>query len=124
MAVSLYGYDPANFDPLAKYKRGRFFLPPFQINAMGGGADAWAYDNTQFDNTRGVITAFLNEVDGSALGFGAPLPGSDSIRLGVLSRTRGIFSPVTHFRFGKAPDTQRRRGSNIPENYLTVARTP
>jgi hypothetical protein len=123
-AVSLYGYDPAGFAADAKTKRGRFYLPPFQINAMGDGTSSGLFTVGHMTSLQTAVQAFLNDVHNLEVGGGVAGSGNDNMRLGILSRTRGTFTEVTHIRIGRAPDSQRRRDNALDETYTTAALSP
>jgi hypothetical protein len=86
--------------PAARH-RGRIYLGPFNVGAMGAGV-----------NGPGIIEAFRNTVAGSAgvlLTNVNTLPGATAY-WGIWSRVNHAITPVTFGHIDDAWDTQRRRG--------------
>jgi hypothetical protein len=122
-AVSLYAYQPGTFDPLAKYKRGRFYLPPFNNNVYGTAANAGRFDRPSFAATLvPALSAFLNDVHDMSVGA-TDVVATDSMRLCVASQTRSLASDVVAMRLGMKPDSQSRRGAKLPEEFIDSAIT-
>lgn len=122
-AVSLYAYQPGTFDPLAKYKRGRFYLPPFNNNVYGTGAWSGRFDGPTFSaNLLPNMAAFINDVHDMSVGP-TDVTQTDSVRVCVASQTRVLASDVVAVRLGMKPDSQARRGAKLPEEFATAAVT-
>lgn len=120
-AVSMYGYQPGTFTPDAKSKRGRYYLPPFATTIMGNSAAEGLFDSSTIATVVAVEqAAFLNDVNLMTVGGGA-VP--DTVALVVLSRTKGVATPVQTMRVGHRPDRQSRRGRKLPELYSDVTIT-
>lgn len=106
LCITTYGFDPSSFAALARRKRGRFYLPPMGVNAVDGGGGALS-GAAAADIVSGV-GGFLGDVKAFDLhDYGEAF--TDSMALGVLSRTGSIFTPITHWGFDHRFDAQRRR---------------
>lgn len=106
VAFTLYGYTPGDFTANAARKRGRFFLPPMSTNMASGGAGA--FDLTNMDALLTQLKTFVSDVNDIQL-HDYSEANRDGVRVGVLSRTGGIFTPVTNVAMDNRFDVQRRR---------------
>lgn len=118
-AVSLYGFAPGSFTQGAARKRGRFFLPPLSVSAMGSGAAAGRFSSTAMDGLNTDMGLFLNDIHRMVIGGDAGVGTSDNLSLGILSTTGGIFTRAVNYRVGDVPDSQRRRRRQMAESYRT-----
>ena len=113
-AVTLFGYDPAQFVRDARRRRGRFYLPPFSATIMDG--NTGRFSMTSLNSLKTNLDAFLNDIHRMKVGGGAPL--EDDMKLCVLSKTGGLATPVQAWRMGDVPDAQRRRRRNQAEAFV------
>lgn len=120
-AVSLYGYTPGSFDPNGKFKRGRFYLPPFVKDFMGSGTEDGYFSTSRVGGVQPQILAFLNDVQGMKVGADDALPTASHMDLVIVSRARTLATQVATIRFGKRPDSQRRRQRDNPEQWIDGA---
>lgn len=116
IAISLYGYEPGNFDPFGRYKRGRFYLPPPTADVLDSG-NTGTMDHTALADIAtdwGTVLQELQEHDYSGFPTFSPV-------LVINSRASVEAHPVTWLRYDDKMDTQRRRQNGI--TYV-VAKAP
>jgi hypothetical protein len=105
MALSLYAYDPALFDPLSRWKRGRIYLPGLSQTILG--STTGRIVGGQALQVLNGWTTFANYVHRRKMDA---LPAlSERAHLVVLSRARSLASDVRTLRVDDLVDVQRRR---------------
>ena len=117
--VHLYGYDPAGFDPLRKYKRGRMSMGPFPASSVGHDG---LLETGNRDQCATAIAAWLNDLNGLEISA-SPVPDitNDNMRVGVLSRTKGAFYRLQAVRVGSHYGNVAARQNALPVVYSTQA---
>lgn len=97
--------------------RGRLYWP-----AIGQAIDTSSLRISAANRTALAtdFTSFLKSIGTSILSTGAWEPWT-AMPLSVISKTRGISTPVNRIMVGDVMDTQRRRRDTLVETYSTVA---
>jgi hypothetical protein len=108
IAISLYGYEPGNFDPFGRYKRGRFYLPPPTADVLDSG-NTGLIDTGVLADIAGdwgtVLTELQHHTYSGFTGF-APV-------LVINSRSSVEAYPVTWIRTDNKMDVQTRRQNGV-----------
>jgi hypothetical protein len=116
IAISLYGYEPGNFDPFGRYKRGRFYLPPPTADVLDS-SNTGTLDHTVLADIAGDWGTVLSELQGHTYsGFPTFAPV-----LVINSRASVAAYPVTWIRTDDKMDNQRRRQNGIT---TVIAKAP
>lgn len=111
--LSLYAYQPTNFDPLGRFKRGRMYLPAPTASMLGDGTGEISESNmTLMVNGWGQVLQELQQHDYSGFPAFAPVLGINS-KTTPKSKPGKVanFYPVTWLRADTKLDTQRRRSN-------------
>lgn len=101
LCVSLYTYPRGAFEPQARQKRGRFYLPPMAA-AMLDGSNSGFFRNDQFSGFLDTIVGFLGDAQQDQLGVAVG-------ELAVFSRVAGASRKVIQVSADAKFDSQRRR---------------
>ena len=101
LCVSLYCYPRGTFQPNARRRRGRFYLPPMSSAVLASNNSGFVADNV----AHGVLSQmhdFCRDAWQSYLGV-------DEAHLGVFSRADSTVYPVVQISLDAKIDSQRRR---------------
>lgn len=118
--LSMYAYQPGTFTQNGKYKRGRsYWLPPAPATLDDDGRLTTTNQSEQLT----MFGGFFNDVQGTHIGGTAPVTDNDYFNLGLVSKTSGLFYPITYVGIGRVIDTQRRRRRSLDEarTWTTIA---
>lgn len=110
--VSLYGYPNNTFVPLARRRRGRFYLPGLTTSYLTS-------EGLLSGTATGALATFGQSL-AEAL-WDTELSSDQRAQLVVASRTGNALWPVEQIRVDNHPDVQRRRQFQMP---TVVTRLP
>jgi hypothetical protein len=118
VAVSLFGYDPAKYDPQGARKRGRIYLPGLaQSMCTNTGRVA------SIQSLSANIALVLSYCQGRTMDSD-PIVDPERARLVVLSRAGVSYSPVVAVRVDDLWDVQKRRQNNLVAARQVAALNP
>lgn len=112
--VSLYTYQRGQFTLDGRTKRGRIYLPPVGVPAMGN-STLGTMGQTTVDNLLSYIGDWLTAILGHT-----PVGEPNSFHPGVLSTAKGYFNELAYLSMDDKLDTQRRRERQQPATITTV----
>lgn len=112
MVVSLYCYQRGVFEPQARRKRGRVYLPP-QTASQLENSNAGYYDNSALPTFLGKQKDWLTEAQQDDVGV-------KIANLSVFSRADSVLRPVVNLYMGAKFGSQRRRQNKETVGILSV----
>lgn len=108
ICISVYGYEPGTFDPLGRYKRGRFYLPPPASDMLAPENNGLIRSDYLEDIGNAWLTVLRELQEHTYSGFPTFSPV-----LGINSRTRIDFFNASWLRWDQKWDRQSRRQNKL-----------
>lgn len=110
--IQLWGYPPTSYTLHARRHRGRIFMPGATSSILGSDGLISFGNKGDLGSAWGAI---FNDLQGMHVGssFGVGGGPTDSMNVGVLSRTDGAFRQLAAVSVASKPGVQRRRMNKL-----------